>query len=182
MSKLTDLSSSIVTVADGDLMHMVDVSDTTSTPQGTSKKLPFSILRKGVGNIYYAELSIPTAQVLTLNTTPLEIVAAPGTGYAIEVISASVKGTFNSVAYATNTGLQLFLDTADIAQLQLTGANTFLNFTVTKHSKFVDVTTHGAAITQIIENKSLKIKVATGDPTSGNSGIKVYVFYRIITL
>jgi hypothetical protein len=40
----------------------------------------------------------------------------------------------------------------------------------------------GATSTQVIENAALQVKVATGNPTAGNSGIKVYVLYRIITL
>jgi hypothetical protein len=54
-----------------------------------------------------AKLTIATADVLTLNTTPIEIVAAPGAGYAIEVISASMKMVYNSATYSTNTSLEL---------------------------------------------------------------------------
>lgn len=178
--KLTARPYSLSTIADGDLMHVVDISDTTETPHGTSKKSAFSVLRTGLGNINYADLSIPTAQVLTLNGTPLEVVAAPGTGKAIEVISASFKLTFNSVAYATNTDLELITDTATIAQVK-TGSGA-INGTVTQHIKFGEVPSPTATDTQIIENKSLKVQVPTGNPTAGNSGIKVYVFYRIITL
>jgi hypothetical protein len=52
-----------------------------------------------------AKLTIATADVLHLNTTPIEIVAAPGAGYAIEVISASMKMVYVSATYATNTSL-----------------------------------------------------------------------------
>jgi len=48
-----------------------------------------------------ASLTIASADVLTLNTTPLTIVGAVA-GYAIEVISASVKIDSPGAPYATN--------------------------------------------------------------------------------
>jgi hypothetical protein len=137
------------------------------------------IRANNTGVIYSASLSIPTAQVLTLNATQLDIVAAPGAGYAIEVVAASFYSAFVSAAYATNTTMQLINDTATTAQFDV-----LINYTVTNHRKFgtVALTAGGAAATQIISNKSLKLKVATGNPTAGNSDIKVYVLYRIITL
>jgi hypothetical protein len=133
----------------------------------------------GTGVIYSTSLSIPTASVLTLFATPLEIVAAPGAGYAIQVISASYKSTFNSVAYATNTTIQLQSTGATAVQ-----CSTFINFTVSTHRHFAEaaISGAGAASTQIIENVPLMVNVATGNPTAGNSDIKVYVLYRIITL
>lgn len=129
--------------------------------------------------IYSAELDITTAQVLALNGTPLEIVAAPGAGYAIAVIGASFKSTFNSVAYATNTNLMLITDTATSEQFNY---STGLAFTVSTHKQMVVKSAGAVGLTQLIENKALQVKVETGDPTAGNSGIKIYITYRIITL
>ena len=137
------------------------------------------IRANNTGVIYSASLSIPTASVLTLFATPLDIVAAPGAGYAIEVVAASFYSAFVSAAYATNTTMQLINDTATTAQFDV-----LINYTVTNHRKFgtVALTAGGAAATQIIENKSLKIKVASGNPTAGNSALNIYLLYRIITL
>lgn len=138
------------------------------------------IRANNTGVIYSASLSIPTASVLTLFATPLDIVAAPGAGYAIQVVSASYKLTYNSIAYATNTRLQLITDTAIVAQTE--SVTTALAATVTQISDINLLNSPAVAETQIIENKSLKVQVASGNPTAGNSGIKVYVLYRIITL
>jgi hypothetical protein len=164
-------SGGALTIADSDVFYFGQ--------NGTEYQLPFSSIKAAFGNVQAAELSIPTASVLTLNGTPLEIVAAPGAGYAIEVVAASFYSAFVSAAYATNTTMQLINDTATTAQFDV-----LINYTVTNHRKFgtVALTAGGAAATQIIENKSLKIKVASGNPTAGNSDIKVYVLYRIITL
>lgn len=122
-------------------------------------------------------LAIPTASVLTLNATPIQIVAAPGAGLFIEVLSASFKSTFNSVAYATNTTLQVITDTATVAQADLT---TGLVFSVSMFKNLARVSSATATATQLIANKALMVVVPTGNPTAGNSDITVYVTYRII--
>lgn len=126
-----------------------------------------------------ASLTIPAASVLTLNATPLTIVAAPGSGKYIEVISASSSMTFVSAAYATNTTLRLINDGATIPQLQDTA---ILLSSVTKNTKFKDVTSAAAGQTQIITNTALKVDVATGNPTAGDSILIVKVVYRIVTI
>lgn len=126
-----------------------------------------------------ASLTIPTASVLTLNGTPLTIVAAPGAGKYIEVVSASCTMTFVSAAYATNTTLQLICTGADIAQVQDTA---ILISTVTKNTKFKDVTSATAGQTQIITNAALQVKIATGNATLGDSNLIIKCLYRIVTI
>jgi hypothetical protein len=125
-----------------------------------------------------AKLTIATADVLTLNTTPIEIVAAPGAGYAIEVISASMKMVYNSATYATNTSLELLTAGATNSQ-----ASTVIKNSASTIRRFADATTLASATaTQLVDNAALNVTVASGDPTAGDSDITVYVTYRIITL
>lgn len=131
------------------------------------------------GQILEASLTIPTASVLTLNATPLTIVAAPGAGKYIEVISASTSITFVSAAYATNTTLQLISEGATIAQMQDTSA---LVSTVSKITIFQHPTGATAGQTQVLANTALQVKVGTGNPTTGDSNIIVKVAYRIVTV
>ena len=125
-----------------------------------------------------AKLTIATADVLHLNTTPIEIVAAPGAGYAIEVISASMKMVYNSATYATNTSLELITAGATNSQ-----ASTVIKNSATTIRRFADATTLASATaTQLVDNAALNVTVASGDPTAGDSDITIYVTYRIITL
>jgi hypothetical protein len=126
-----------------------------------------------------AKLTIATADVLTLNTTPLTIVAAQGAGTAIEVISANVKIDFNSAAYATNTTLLLIISGANTHSAIATNV---LTSTVSSQKYITTIGTGTATATQIIENADLQVQVQTGNPTAGDSDITVYVTYRIITL
>ena len=121
-----------------------------------------------------ASLDITSAQVLALNTTPLTIVPAVS-GYAIEAVSVVASIDYNSAAYATNTNLLIMTDTANSPQYK---RDSLLTQTVDTAWKFPEVTpTTG---TQLIANKALTVTVATGDPTAGDSPIKVFVNYRLI--
>lgn len=125
-----------------------------------------------------ASLTIASADVLQLNSTPLTIVASQGAGTAIEVISASVDIDFNTTPYATNTFIQLIVSGATTAQY---GAG-ILNATVATTKKLAEISTTSATTTQLITNSSLQVSTLTGDPTAGDSDITVYVIYRVITL
>ena len=135
------------------------------------------------GKIYTFRVPITSAQVLTMNTTPITLVAAPGVGYEIELITSSCKLTYNSVDYATNTHIHIITDTAASGMFQHLLTNTLLasltRTTIGAGPVGVNPGTTGA---QLIENKALKCFVPVGNPTAGNSDIVVYGTYRIKAL
>jgi hypothetical protein len=116
------------------------------------------------------------AQVLALNTTPITLVGAVS-GYAIEVISASVRNQSRFLPYATNLNLQLLTDTAtkaqfDNAKILLTSVPAFWKMSAVQATSATD--------TQLIENKALTATIETGDPTSGGDEVELHVNYRLI--
>ena len=121
-----------------------------------------------------ASLTIASADVLTLNSTPLTIVGAVS-GYAIEVVSASVKVDFNTTPYATNIDLLLTSSSANIEQ-----AKARMHASVASTILLQKTTPALATSTQIISNDDLLVKVDSGNPTAGDSDITVYVNYRLI--
>ena len=123
-----------------------------------------------------ASLTIASADVLTLNTTPLTIVGAVA-GYAIEVVSASVKIDSPGAPYATNVGLELICNGATERQAASLSA---LNASVTSVRRLAIDSTFTATDTQLIANADLLVQVPTGDPTGGDADITVLVNYRLI--
>lgn len=118
--------------------------------------------------------TLSTAQVLALNTSPVTLIAAPGTGYMINVTSCVVKYTYAAAAFATNTTLQVIQDTATVSLYQ---AN-MLGATATQITNIQATATTTTA--NIIENKAVTAKVATGDPTGGGtSTVTIYLEYTI---
>lgn len=129
------------------------------------------------GNLYKASLTIETANVLTLNATPIDIVAAVA-GKAAVISHGVLTVTYNSVAYATNVTVEIITDTASISQIEFLTA---LNATTTRKSlgrlKTADI---AAGETQLIANKALKVQVQGGNPTAGNSQIKLDIYYTLL--
>jgi len=119
-------------------------------------------------------VTLSSAQVLALNTTPITLVGAVS-GYAIEVVSASVNVEFNTTAYATNTGMLLITDTATSQQ-----GNADIGATIAQIGKFRITEVGSPSLTQLITNKALTVTVDSGDPTAGDSEITVHVTYRLI--
>lgn len=134
-----------------------------------------------VGILRTAKLSIPSASVLTLNSSPVVIVSAPGVGKAIEVASFAAKLDFNTTAYTNGAGslrLQLIIDTATDEQSTIGS-----NFLSSPSSIFRTVgSIIGNGSDNMAENKDLLVSIEVGDPASGDSDITVYVSYRIIEI
>ena len=59
------------------------------------------------GGVNVSTTVLTSAQILALNTTPIELVAAPGAGFynVVEKVIASVD--YNSAAYATTTDIEI---------------------------------------------------------------------------
>ena len=130
------------------------------------------------GQVRDTSISIASSAVLTLNSSPITIVPSPGSGYAIEVISAIFGITYNSIPYGTNYDLQI--KTAGANAPQYSGEVLWMSLTGYKSLAFEPA--YGPSQTQVIANAALQVTSATGDPAAGNSDIEVFVRYRIIEL
>jgi len=122
-------------------------------------------------------ITIPSASVLTLFTTPYLLIPTPGAGYYIQVLTAACKVSFNSIAYAVSTSMSIYTDTANRIQHSFNNA---LNATVSRISVSAQQGVNTAADTQLISDKGIYLQSQGGDPTLGDSDIIIYLTYRII--
>lgn len=122
-------------------------------------------------------VTIPSADVLNIFTTPYLLIPSPGAGYYIQVLTASCKINFNTTAYSTNTTLNVLTDTAIRVQHSFSNV---LNATLSRISVSSQQSISGAADTQLISDKGVYLKAQTGNPTTGDSDIIIYLTYRII--
>ena len=123
-------------------------------------------------------VTIPSAQVLTANATPIVLVAAVA-GKQILPVVVNASMTYNSAAYATNGITQVKHNGASLPLLERT-ANSFLFGTVSRKIRMAASNTGGTTDTQILTNASLLWTVDTGNPTAGNSDITISGLYQLV--
>jgi len=124
-------------------------------------------------------VSISSAEILSLNSTPKELIAAPGSGKMIDVMSVDCYLDYNSVAYATNTDLFISYGSSGaelhITSFQLAGGSfDYVTKLVLDNQVRWNLT--------VRENTPISAFVLAGNPTAGNSTVKIYLTYRIITI
>lgn len=126
----------------------------------------------GGGELKRAQVTLSSAQVLALNSTPITIVAGIS-GKEIQVVSASAHLKYNSATYATNTSLILECSGAAAAQCEydISGTTDVLGTFLLR-----------SFTSNIVTGAALVASVDTGNPTAGNSDIVVDVLYRITNL
>ena len=103
--KLTQKTELAEQAGSGDLLMVVDVSDTTGSSAGTSKKTDFKYV------IQTDKISVSNAEVQALNSSPKTLVGALS-GYMITVYNVTVITTYASSTETSNSSLYLGYDTS----------------------------------------------------------------------
>jgi len=127
-------------------------------------------------SIFTKTVSLSAAQIKTLNSVPVDAVAAPGANKAIEVVSASISFTWVGVAF-DHAFPECGLKTDTAAANQAGGGD----FTLTA-SFFTRFTIFATNSTTVVANKKLQISAAADSTASGDSTAKIYIQYRIINV
>ena len=129
----------------------------------------------GSGFILHKKVSITAAELLTANSSPINLIDAAGAGTALEVLSVLVKFNYGTVAFDGASGTVNFnVDTAtddyfEYADLLSQTADS-LGFAFGNSNP-----------EKTVENQEFHL-IANNDSTVGDSTLDVYINYRIITL
>lgn len=124
---------------------------------------------------FQKKISLSSAEILNLFSSPKVLIAAPGSGFVIHPLRFIFSLSFNSVAYATNTSL--------VPKQGSFGwqVNTdILPSTGTRMSIMAALS--GSMLSPDVVNASLVLTTNIGNPTAGNSTLDVYVTYQIIKI
>lgn len=118
-----------------------------------------------------ALVTVPTASVLTLGTTPYTLIPAPGVGKGIvpkQVLMSMVSGT---TSYATSTDVFVACDGgADIFKLEIQDA-----------SATPQIGTAELAGT-VVDNADLELNAGGVNPTAGDYDLVLQVWYQLVDL
>lgn len=123
--------------------------------------------------VFQTEVTFTSAQLLAGNTTPKVLVPAPWAWYAIVVDKIILSVDYAAAAYATNTTLEFrYTDasgtkvTADVANMLDATADTLISVGGIE------------AELELTANAAVVALVATGDPITGDSDVKIKTIYR----
>lgn len=124
-------------------------------------------------------VTILPAAVLTLNSVPVELIAAPGAGLAIDLIDITGQITYNTTTYLTELQMEIIIDTAswEVAELDF-----LLGSTASTIQRGMMQDVNGINQIQLVADKALNIMGQAADPTAGDSTIVIYGSYRVIAL
>jgi hypothetical protein len=128
----------------------------------------------GDSSILEATVTLTSVQILAMNTTPVTIVAAPGAGYYLEVVSGVASLNATATGYATHDDIDIAYSSAPTVKCAT--ADGALSGTSNKLTSFVK--SAGVAIV----NNALVLTDVDGNPATGTGTCKVTIAYRIVAV
>ena len=122
-------------------------------------------------------VNVSSAEILSLFTTPIEIIPAPGANKFIRIIGGNIYNKFNTTAYASGGNLFMYYNNATLTPACSTPANiAFLNAT---GSTFAGVAITTSYYTVNAVNVPIFLKMITQNPTTGNGTLIISLAYII---
>jgi hypothetical protein len=132
-----------------------------------------------------AQVTIPTASVLTLHSVPVNlsllnaVFGAPGAGYAIVLDFLTAELVYNSATYAAGGALTITYGSGG-GVAHATAIPVGLVTATATEVFFSPGGMTGAQAASAVLNEALWIQAATQDFTTGNSPLVLNIGYRII--
>lgn len=183
MSKVTSYTSSSNETIDKitarkDLFYRVRNSGTygspvySASPATSARKSTAEQLVEGLPVPQLKKLSLTAAQIKTLQSIPIEIVAAPGSGFFINVLSASIKYTYGTAVFASDT-IDIYTSGDSSRHLQ---SPSFLSAAASVWKKMWHIEGDEDIVA---ENTAIKVR-ANADSPSGDGTAVIYLTYEIL--
>lgn len=122
--------------------------------------------------IYVAEASLTAANIIAMNATPVQLVAAPGAGKVLEFVGATFIFDYGTTQF-TSGGAVVIQEETSATALSGTVAAATIQAAADSISKLLPV---AATLTA---NKGIFISNATGAFATGDSVARVKVAYRV---
>jgi len=173
--KLTSKSALNNHTGTGDLYMVVDVSDTTGSAAGTSKKLDSKFV------IQTDKISVSNAEINALRTTAKTLVSAPGSGYAIVPICAMIMCTYAAPTASGKPSMFIGHQAGSGTNYGSLVANAMVGQTTDNVYRFSGSTT-APTRTSSIDNLPLLLANNTTADFNGGFTAVVYITYQIVLL
>jgi hypothetical protein len=161
--------------------------DTTDRGSKTVQTLRDAYTLEEINVPLIASTTLSSAQVLSLDTTAVEVVPAPGVGNKVVILSAQMKLFFNSVPFNYIVGTELTISSAPFG-LYLFSQARFVNSNLQGISQSYNdwsLANVGRLNTwtssQLVDNGPMYLFSPEQSATVGDSTVQVNVQYKIVT-
>jgi hypothetical protein len=152
------------------LIHIVYTGDPSQNVAGSSYKAELNQIAYTVGGYqYYSSVTISSGEILTLNSSPIEILPAPGTNkyYDFKVYFEYYYGTTpyvaNTIYLVDGTGKYVTRE-VDIQgpddSILISNMYSFANYSPV--------------------NSNIQLTTPTTDPTGGDGSLKIKIWYNVV--
>jgi hypothetical protein len=171
MAKLTDKTlAQLSAITPTTLIHIVYTGDTSQNPAGSSYMAELSQIASTVGGYqYYSAVTISSGQTLTLFSSPVEILPAPGANKYYD-FKVYFEYTYNSLAYTSNP-IILIDNTSKRVSKECDISGSYNLILVSNMDTQSDLST---------VNSNLSLATPTTDPTGGDGSLKIKIWYNIV--
>lgn len=131
-------------------------------------------------NIITLQRVLTSAEILTLFSSPIELISAQGAGTVIYIHNAYLQlQTYGGVEYTTSDSPQIIYATGTV----INAFNGRLALVTPSQWLPSNSSTSGIHSSQELrENEAVQLTTAVADPTSGNSDFVITIVYEVITL
>lgn len=127
----------------------------------------------GGGSVVTVKVSLSSAEILALFTTPKVLVAAPGAGKILAPIRIVIKNNFGTEGYSGGPIL------INLGTLNLLSNTTYQ---LSNNAYDFRALTGNAANSTNLSNTAITASVASSNPTLGDGTVDMYITYTTITL
>lgn len=128
----------------------------------------------GSGVVMSATVTLSSAEILALHTTPKTIIAAQGAGTIIQPLSYFISSS-SGTAYSTDVIASFILNGSTWQNASVFGANS----TVQARLSTSSISTSPSSTWS---NGAFAVTTPTSNPTGGTMTVKITVLYTVITL
>lgn len=122
------------------------------------------------------EVNISSNEILNLNSSPKEIIAAPGAGKYIHVVKGYIFYDYGTVAYSVSGSIRLEYE----SEVNQGSFNNLIDQTTNRIAIVGGVNVIGDL--QDVENQALQLTALNADPMDGDGTIKVKLIYVVLDL
>ncbi len=128
----------------------------------------------------HKRITVTTSEILACNTTPVELLAAPGAGFAHVIERAVIRNEFLTAAYDFSTVANIsYTDESGAPIIAL--AALFIEAAATViASRPGELTGDGGASTGVQVNAPVVFGAPDADPTTGEGSFVIDLWYRTV--